>query len=79
VNVHDRVREFLLTECDWVGAPEDLTDDMPLANALLDSIALTKLVVMLEEDFGIEVEDDDIHLDNFGTLARIVRYVEERL
>jgi len=49
------------------------------SDARMDSVAALRLVLALEEEFGITVEDKDISVDNFGNLARLCRYVERRL
>jgi acyl carrier protein len=41
----------------------------------LDSTGILSLVVGIEEQFGIEIPDRDITVDNFGSLAAITRYV----
>jgi acyl carrier protein len=75
--VSEHIRDFVIAECGWFGTREELTDDLPLTMSL-DSLALVKIVAMVEEEFGVEVRDDDIVLENFGTIAGITRFVAER-
>jgi acyl carrier protein len=56
--------------------PGELTDRTPLiTGGILDSITTLKLVVFLEEHFGITVEAHEAgvdHLDSIGQIARLI-------
>ena len=52
-----------------------LVDDIP-ASGLLDSPALMELIIWCETEFGIEIEQDELTLDNFGTIDAISAYVK---
>ena len=63
---------------DWRGPPDGLTDDVVLVNNVLDSVGLLKLVSVLEDEIGIAVANDELVLDNFRTIGRLVRFVERK-
>ena len=56
--------------------PGELTDRTPLiTGGILDSITTLKLVVFLEEHFGITVEAHEAgveHLDSIGQIATLI-------
>ncbi len=55
--------------------PEEVTPEAELANDLgINSIELADLVMLCEDKFGIEIEDDDIH--KFITINDVVKYLE---
>ena len=55
--------------------PEEITPDAELANDLgINSIELADLVMLCEDKFEIEIEDDDIH--KFITVNDVVTYLE---
>ena len=55
--------------------PEEIKPESELANDLgINSIELADLIMMCEDKFGVEIEDDDIH--NFVTIADVVKYLE---
>jgi acyl carrier protein len=58
--------------------PAEIADDASLRDLGVDSAALLNVVVGIEEVFGIDVYDDDVTLDNFGTLAAMRGYVARR-
>jgi acyl carrier protein len=56
-----------------------LADDTSLLEiGVLDSLNLLRLVVFLEERFGIAVGDADLLPDNFGSVNAICAYIRAR-
>ncbi len=56
-----------------------LADDTSLLETgILDSLGLLKLVVFLEERFGIAMGDTDLLPDNFASVNAICAYVRAR-
>jgi acyl carrier protein len=75
-NVTQVVRDYILREFLPGEDPGELTDDTPLiTGGVLDSITTLKLVVFLEERFGVTVEAHEAgveHLDTVGEIARLI-------
>ncbi len=56
---------------------KSLTPEANLLDDLgADSLDVVELVMALEEEFGIEVPDDDV--ENIRTIGDIVQYIEAR-
>ena len=56
--------------------PNDIKMESELANDLgVNSIELADLIMLCEEQFNLEIEDEDIH--KFVTIADVVAYLEE--
>jgi acyl carrier protein len=56
-----------------------LADDASLLdNGILDSLSLLRLVVYLEERFGITVGDADLLPENFASVQAICGYLRAR-
>jgi acyl carrier protein len=49
-----------------------------LESGAIDSLGLLTVVGMLETDFGIMVQDEDVVAENFGTADRLARYVSAK-
>ena len=49
-----------------------------LDNGILDSLGFVRLVLYLEDTFGIRIDRQQLTRDNFDSLGRIVRNVTER-
>ena len=66
------LREFLPGE-----DPSELTDTTPLiTGGVLDSIATLKLVMFIEERFGISLQAHEVdpeHLDTISQIAQLIR------
>lgn len=75
-DVSNTVRDYILDEFLPGEDPSELTPDTPLiTGGILDSISTLKLVVFLEEKFGIVVEAHEAgveHLDSLATISQLV-------
>jgi len=68
----DNVRELS-------GLNGEATIDTPLfSSGALDSVAMLSLIALVEESAGIEIHAEDVTLDNFDSVERIVRFAESR-
>ena len=71
------VHQFILREFLPGEDPNELTVQTPLVTGgILDSISTLKLVVFLEERFGITIEAYEAgveHLDTIGQIAELVK------
>lgn len=55
------------------------TIETPLfSSGALDSVAMLSLIALVEESAGIEIHAEDVTLDNFDSVERIVRFAESR-
>jgi acyl carrier protein len=73
----NRVEQQILTHIQTElvsGLKGEFTPDTDLAG-IVDSTAIMELVVWIEGTFGFAVELDDIHPDNFGSVARLGRWI----
>jgi acyl carrier protein len=59
---------------------DSLTLDTPLLGGIpeFDSMAVVTVVTMIEDVFGITVDDDDLSADVFATVGSLVRFVEQQ-
>ncbi len=73
------VEQFIVDEI-LLGNRSVLADpDQDLVSAgILDSLALLRLVVFIEEKLGLNVADGDIVVDNFKTVNRINSFIENK-
>jgi acyl carrier protein len=68
------LREFLPGE-----NPDSLDDTTPLiSGGILDSIATVKLIVFLEERFGVRIEPHEMNVDYLNFLPDIESLVKSR-
>lgn len=55
----------------------NISDDTDLREHGLDSITSIETIVLLEETFDISVDDDDLYIENFNTLGKIIELVNK--
>ncbi len=61
------------------GDTEDLTDDAIIpASGLFDSTALLELVVWYEAEFGLTLKQEEINVDNLGSIDAMADYLIAR-
>lgn len=71
-----RLREIFREEL-HLEVPSPETD--VLETGLVDSLSLVRLLVHLEEEFGIEITAEDLDLAVFRTVRGMARFVDGRL
>jgi acyl carrier protein len=77
--VQDRLRSFILEELQFEGDPGDLTDDYPLLEkGVIDSAGIFQVVSFVETEFGVEIANEELVPEHFGTLGGISRLVESK-
>ncbi|MFT7224221.1 MAG: acyl carrier protein [Cellvibrionaceae bacterium] len=62
---------------DSLGVDEEITAESELFSAgVLDSVAIKQLIMFIETTAEIRVRPEDVTLDNFDSVAKMVGYVE---
>ena len=63
------------------GRAMQLADTDPLLGSVpeLDSMAVVTVIGMLEDRFGLSVEDDEIDGQTFATVGSLVKYVSDKI
>jgi len=57
---------------------EVTADSILFSDGTIDSLGMVEIIGHLEEKNGIEVSQEDVTLDNFDTVDRIIAYVTSR-
>ncbi len=80
-DIAQRVKQALVQGLQLKINPEDIADDESLFGEGLDadSIAALEIVFALEEEFGFEVEDEELRVDLFDSVRTLTSYIEQRL
>lgn len=74
------IKGYILTEFLPGEDAANLTDDVPLiSGGILDSIATLKLVMFLEERYGIAFEAHEVDREHLDTVPDIRRLVASKL
>jgi acyl carrier protein len=75
----DVVRRLLLDNVRYE-SPADLeADDFPLIeNHVIDSLEVMRLIELIEAEFRVRVDDEDVVPGNFCTINAIARFVDSK-
>lgn len=70
----ENVKQFLVDELRK--KPEDVTMEAELVGDLgINSLELAELILVCEEKFNVQIDDDDLH--RFNTVGDVVSYLED--
>jgi acyl carrier protein len=72
----EKIRQFITTETSRRRS-EPLGDDAPLLDEI-DSLDVQALVLFLESEFEIGVDETDVTVENFSSLARVADLVRKK-
>ena len=79
MGIEDTIRGFIIRELGWRGRDEELDDAFPLTeNKVLDSMGIFKLVSFLENEYRIEIDDEELVPQNFSTIGAVAALVRSK-
>ena len=78
-SVLDEVKKVIIGAVGGEITLDSLTDDLPLAGNILDSMAVTNLVLALEEHFGFSFDDADLSVEAFETANSLAELVKTKI
>ena len=79
MEIKERVRGFI-RENAILGSSNDSfnDDDSFLEKGIIDSTGILELVAFIEENFGMEVKDEELVPDNFDSVNKLSQYIERK-
>ena len=74
----ESVKEILRDALQLGERADLLEEDSPLLGEIpeLDSMAVVNILTLMEEEFGIQVNDADISAETFATVGALSRFLE---
>lgn len=77
----DDVREILRKTLQLAERADRLTSSTPLLGSIpeFDSMAVVTVLTMIEEEFGIEIDDDEVTADIFDTVGTLADFVSNKV
>jgi acyl carrier protein len=77
--VGQQIKDFILNEFLPGEDPAELTPDSPLiSGGILDSIATLRLLMFMEETWGVTFEPHEVDKENLDTLSLIERLLASK-
>lgn len=75
-----KLKDLIVYELDINVKREELTDDSQLLEGGigLDSISIVNLIVLIEKNFNIRFQDEEITMDLFSDLNTLSSFIESK-
>jgi acyl carrier protein len=54
------------------------SDEPLISSGLIDSFSLVDLALIVEDEFGVRIDDSELNADTFDTLDALVKLIESR-
>lgn len=70
-----KLRDFIFNELIFVADPDQFGDDDDLLEAGLDSMGIMRLIMHLENEFGVTLPDDEIEPDNVQSFNALEQWI----
>lgn len=74
-NVKDRVGKVLIEVKKGIG--DDLNSPHLVSDGIIDSLDIMYLIMKLENEFGIEIDPEDVLSENFESVESIAALVDK--
>ena len=79
MNIQQQIREYIVENI-LFGDGENLKSDTSFQDeGVMDSMGLLGLISFIEETYGITLDDDDLAIENLGSVQNISNFVERKL
>ncbi len=79
MDVERQIRDYVMTELLYDKQLASLADDESLLGpGMLDSLAIMRLVLWLEESFGVQLLDDEVVPENLETVRHIADMIRRK-
>jgi acyl carrier protein len=75
-DVERALGDFIAREIRYDQETPEVAPDEPLLEGALDSTDVLRLVLFVEERFGVRIEDDELVPENFDSVSKLAALVE---
>ena len=78
-SVEERIRAFIAENILFSDNGYPYSDDVSfLEEGIVDSMGIMELVMLVDEGFGITVEDEEVIPDNFDSISKLATYIRRK-
>ena len=79
MSVEQKIRDYILDNYLFTDDQSALSnEDSFLDKGIIDSTGIMEVIFFLEEDFGIQVEDDEMIPENLDSVKNLVAYIGKK-
>lgn len=77
VTITEKIRNFI-SEVTFTDIEKIKEDTLIFEEGLFDSLGFLSLISFLDEEFGIEVEDQELKEENFESIKAVVSFIAKK-
>lgn len=79
MSVEQKIRDYILDNYLFTDDQSALSnEDSFLDKGIIDSTGIMEVIFFLEEEFGIQVQDEEMVPENLDSVKNIVSYIERK-
>ena len=72
-----KIKHYIASEIMYADDDEALSEDEPLlGSGIVDSLGIMRLVSYIEEEFGVEVPEEQLVPEHFRTVTAVAQFVD---
>jgi acyl carrier protein len=79
MDIENKIRQFILKNLYYAEDNAIKTDDSFLETGVVDSMGVMELVAFVQSEFGLEVAQDEIVVENFDSIRKLTSFVKAKL
>lgn len=77
--VETQIHRFIVDELGWPAEHGELSPSTPvLESDVIDSMGIYELATFLEQQYGVEILDEEVVPENFGSIEALARLVDAK-
>jgi acyl carrier protein len=76
--VETQIRQFIIQHFPSARRAELGSQEALLENGIVDSLGVLDLVSFMEQAFAITISDDELLPENFQTIERLAKFIENK-
>ncbi len=79
MQIEDKIREFILKNLYYAEDNTIADEDSFLETGVVDSMGVMELVAFIQSEFGVEVAQNEIVVENFDSIRKLSNFVRRKL
>lgn len=77
--MQEKLKSYIFEELIFIDNPDQFSEHDNLLDAGLDSMGIMRLVIFIEEEFGVTLPDDELEPKNLQSLSRLEKWIQSHL
>jgi len=79
MSTENKLRGYILENFLFTDDESELdSNDSFLEKGIIDSTGIMEVIFFIKEEFGVEVEDDEMIPDNLDSVSKIIQFLERK-